>query len=60
MAREISELIFAHATYAGTQKTLYEPFIGGGNMAARLGWRFEEAHYSDAHGPVTDLWRHMS
>ena len=59
VAREISELIFAHATYAGTQKTLYEPFVGGGNMAARLGWRFEEAHYSDAHGPVTDLWRHV-
>lgn len=52
VARELSTLIHAHATYAKTTTTLYEPFMGGGNMSARLGNKYQHVHYSDIHGPL--------
>lgn len=59
IARELSTLIHTHATYAGTATTLYEPFMGGGNMSARLGNKYQYVHYSDIHGPLIALWQHV-
>ena len=59
VARELSTLIHAHATYAKTDTTLYEPFMGGGNMSARLGNKYQHVHYSDIHGPLIALWQHV-
>lgn len=59
VARELSTLIHTHATYAKTSTTLYEPFMGGGNMSARLGNKYQHVHYSDIHGPLIALWQHV-
>ena len=34
----------------------FEPFVGGGSMAAEMGHKFDEAHYSDMHPDLMLLW----
>ena len=41
---------------ASGRELYLEPFVGGGNMAARMGHHFEVAHYSDYHEDLALMW----
>lgn len=54
IARRLTEAILNDTNQRGDY---YEPFIGGGSMAAQMGHHFDRAHYSDLHGPLILMWQ---
>lgn len=54
IARRLTETILNDTDQRGDY---YEPFIGGGSMAAHMGHHFDRAHYSDLHGPLILMWQ---
>lgn len=54
IARRLTEAILNDTNQRGDY---YEPFIGGGSMAAHMGHHFDRAHYSDLHGPLILMWQ---
>lgn len=54
IARRLTEAILNNTDQRGDY---YEPFIGGGSMAAQMGHHFDRAHYSDLHGPLILMWQ---
>ena len=38
------------------RSSYWEPFVGGGAMAARMGQHFDVAYYSDSHADIVALW----
>ena len=57
-AKHISEAIVSHLSRSDSHISgrYFEPFVGGGSMAAEMGYRFDEAHYSDMHPDLMLLW----
>lgn len=58
VAKHIAEFIVSYLSLSEKSITgrYFEPFVGGGSMAAEMGHRFDEAHYSDMHPDLTLLW----
>lgn len=54
IGRRLTEAILNDTNQRGDY---YEPFIGGGSMAAHMGHHFDRAHYSDLHGPLILMWQ---
>ena len=55
IAKKLSETILNHSPeHSGIY---WEPFIGGGAMAARMGNQFEIAKYSDIHPDLILMWQ---
>lgn len=55
IATKITNTILAHTPeHSGTY---WEPFIGGGAMASRMGNHFDIAHYSDIHQDLIMMWQ---
>lgn len=55
IAKKISETILNHVPHHSG--TYWEPFIGGGAIAAKLGNQFDNAHYSDIHPDLMLMWQ---
>ena len=57
-AKHISEAIVSHLSRSDSPLSgrYFEPFVGGGSISAEMGYRFDEAHYSDMHPDLMLLW----
>ena len=59
-AKHIAEAIVSYLPPSVSEKSIpgryFEPFVGGGSMAAAIGHKFDEAHYSDMHPDLMLLW----
>lgn len=56
ISKQLEQAILSHLPQ-GARGHYWEPFLGGGSMAARMGQHFDHAHYSDAHGPLILMWQ---
>lgn len=54
IAKQLSEIMLDHAAQRNGQ--YWEPFVGGGAMAAAMGQHFHTAHYSDIHEDLIMMW----
>lgn len=53
IAKALSEVIL---NTTSRRETYWEPFVGGGAMAARMGQHFQVANYSDIHADLILMW----
>lgn len=58
IAKKLSETIMNHAP--SNSGTYWEPFVGGGAMASRMGRHFEVANYSDIHPDLILMWQKLN
>lgn len=57
IAKKIAEVILERTPeHSGTY---WEPFVGGGAMASRMGKHFERANYSDIHPDLMMMWESL-
>lgn len=53
IARNVAEVMLASTS---SRDTYWEPFVGGGAMAAQMGRHFQTANYSDIHPDLIRMW----
>lgn len=58
ISKKLSEVILANTP--NRSGTYWEPFVGGGAMASRMGANFEVANYSDIHPDLILMWQELN